>query len=481
MSNSEQNRQTNFEAALTALSLDRSQGDPLHQQLTEALREMILDGTAMPNDRLPPSRVLADELMVSRATVVTALDQLASEGYLYGHRGAGTFVASDLPHLITPKSRAPIAEIQSNSAKVVPFHPGIPDLRLFPYRQWARHLEAAWRRPAPELLHHPDPFGWRPLRRAIADHLSAWRNVDCSAEQVVVTAGGSHAFTLIASFLGTQKPVMIESPIYPIMQNCFEQAGLSCQAIPVDENGLNPAHLPNNASAAVVTPSRQFPLGMTMPVPRRLALLDWAKNNKALIIEDDYDSEFRYQGQPVPALAGLDTEGLTIYMGSFSKLLSATLRLGYLVVPSQLVADFRDLTEASPMQPSLTPQPALATFMESGDFARHIRKTRRLYGKRHRRLHELLAEHLEGFLVPTYQSTGMHILCEIGPDARRFSDREIASLGEAAGLYLRPLSAYAQANPAIEGLVLGFAGFSEEELEEAVLKLSFAVRSSEKP
>lgn len=463
--------QTNLQAALLALSLDRSSTAPLHAQLTEALRALILDGTARPGERLPASRDLAAELSVSRQTTLTALDQLIAEGYLAARRGAGTFVARDLPHLSPPVQVPADGPRAEGPSALRVFQPGLPDMALFPHGTWARHLDRAWRSPDPGLLGNADPFGWPPLRAAIASHLGAWRGLDCSAGQVIVTSGSVETFeTLFRALFAPGETVLIETPGYAPMRHAAMTAGLRHQPLPVDSGG---AILPAEALArgAVVSPSRHYPLGVTMPLARRLALLDWARRQGTWIIEDDYDSEFRYTGTPLPALAALGP-AQTIYVGSFSKLFSPTLRLGYMVVPQPLLDRVRAAMARTGPRASLVPQPALASFMESGEFAIHLRRMRRTYADRRAALRAAILRLLPGRVTLPDDPAGMHVVCHPGPDWGNRPDTDIAARARAHGLGLRALSAYWPDGDGPQGLVLGFAAFPPDRLAEGAATLA---------
>nr|WP_295739918.1 PLP-dependent aminotransferase family protein [uncultured Acidocella sp.] len=469
MTNSIVQNQANFDAALLGLTLARG-GEALHVQLAEALRRLILAG-APPGARLPPSRKLAQELSISRATVLTALDQLTAEGYLQGRPGAGLFVARDLPHLAPPLARAADGPAASGTQPVRPFHPGQPDMRQFPHAAWARHLEAAWRAPDPGLLGVPDRFGWPPLREAIAAHLGAWRGIGCSAGQIIVTSGATEALGLAGRLLAPGGIVHVEEPGHAPVRAQLAAAGLRCVAVPVDAQGLDPALLRADAAGVVVTPSRQYPLGMTLPAARRLALLDWAQRAGALVIEDDYDSEFRFTGQPLPALASLDRGARTLYIGSFSKLLSPGIRLGYMVVPAAFLPRLHEIVGRAGTLASLVPQPALARFMQSGEFATHLRRMRRLYAQRQSALREALAPLVPDWLVPAIEPSGMHFIVRFGPRLAGWSDGAVAAAAREAGLALVPLSQYFHEAPPVQGLLLGFAGFEPGDLRAAASRL----------
>lgn len=470
--------QTNLDAALLAISLDRTTTEPLHIQLTEALRRLILSGHAPPGARLPASRQLAKDLSVSRQTALTALDQLVAEGYLETKQGAGCFVAKDLPHLVPPDP-TPLPR-PDPPQPYRPFHPGIPDMTLLPHRLWARHLDRAWRHPHPDLLSAPNPLGLPALRAAIAAHLKAWRGIDCDPGQVVITSGATETFELLARSLMTRGDrVLVEQPGFAPMRAALSGAGLSLVPMAVDEGG---AVLPETtaARAAIITPSRHYPLGHTMPLPRRLAFLTWATRNTAWIIEDDYDSEFRDTGTPLPALMSLGA-GQTIYVGSFSKLISPALRLAYMVLPPPLVAPVRRALAQTGPRASLVPQPALAEFMESGAFATHLRRMRRVYGDRQQVLLSALSRHLPDHLRADPDPSGMHLVCRLGPALSGISDAEIARRATNAGLTLRALSAYWPGGDGPQGLVLGYAGFSTDQLKDAVQHLASVLQDGKAP
>ena len=291
----------------------------------------------------------------------------------------------------------------------LPFHPAIPDLAAFPHALWARHLERAWRRPDPALLALPDPAGYAPLRAAIASHLSAWRGLNVSAGQIIITSGATQAMALAArALLAPGDTVLMEDPGFAPMKAAMRDADLVPHPHAIDEDGFDiesAAQACPSARAVLVTPSRHYPLGITLPLPRRLALIDWATRNDAFIFEDDYDSEFRYVGQPLPALSALDSGHRTLYIGSFSKLLSPALRLGYLVVPAPLLPRFKQALSQH-QGASLVPQPALANFMETGEFAAHLRKMRRLYARRQKTLLEALEQHLPDHLIAAPDPSG---------------------------------------------------------------------------
>jgi GntR family transcriptional regulator/MocR family aminotransferase len=357
-----------------------------------------------------------------------------------------------------------------------PFRAGLVDYANFPHDQWGRILGRVWRNPPIHLLEQRNVFGLPELRLAIARHLYEWRGISCDAAQVIVTAGGADAFDLIrrACLKGGQK-IWIEDPGYPTARRIFGQGGVTPVAVPVDREGLVVAKgraLAETARAAFVTPARQYPTGVTMPLARRLELLAWAKGNDALIVEDDYDSEFRYVGRPLPPLSALDSEARIVYSGSFSKVFSPLVRLGYLVVPPAMTDAFAEARRRHDSQVSVMAQPALAEFMESGAFAVHIRRMRRIYSARRAALIEALKPG-DGKLFEIEASpAGLMLMLRLP------ADRDDVALSAALlkqGIETTPLSTHHARRPGKPGLLLGFAGFSDADLRKSAAKLMAAL------
>lgn len=475
------------DAAALALSIDRQRKEQLAVQLSRQLREMILSGRMPRLARLPSSRALAVDLGISRATVVHAYEQMASEGYIEGRHGAGMFVSSALPEQVLqigvakpgPAVKPPQASA-APSVRARPFQLGAVDANLFPSEEWARLLQRAWRKPQPSLIMHADPFGWPYLREAIARHLLEWRGIACDASRIAVTSGTADAVDLIAHVAfapGTQ--VLVEEPGYRTLRYALQRLGVGTIPVPVDGDGLDPSRAPQrrNVRGVIVTPSRQFPLGAVLPVSRRLALLEWAKQADAIVIEDDFDSEYRYAGTPLPALTSLDAHERAVYVGSFSKVLLPSLRLGFVVVPDRLVAAAQEHLRRRGAMASLVAQPALAELMASGTYATHIRRTRRLYA---RRLAALVAEAecLGGLLTLSPTTAGMHVVADLSSRlSRRHSDREVAAVLREAGVMANPLSDYYVSKPVRQALLLGFAGFPEKHIMKATHAMAVALRT----
>ena len=468
--------------------LDRTSETPLFAQLYQALRHRITRGTLKSGDRLPSSRVLAAELGVARSTIVSAYDQLTAEGYIEGRRGSGLFVcttgtldpAFDAKPTSLVRHTAVVSTKQPTPRRAIPFSAGAPDMRLFPYSTWSKSV-ARTARLHPQALIEPGPAQGNPLVRAeIARHLGEWRGVACKPEQVFVTAGAVDALELcVRALLSTGETIGLENPTYLPLKNFALNQGLTPVYLPVEVDG---AALPEGTSnqpsprLVVLTPSHQFPLGGAMPAQRRRAFLDWAKTKDAYLVEDDYDSEFRYAGRPIPALSSLDNDGRCIYIGSFAKVFSVGLRLGVLVVPEALIETFIATIRRFGTKASMMPQLPLADFMARGDFLRHIRRMRRIYGERRRALLELIQEHLGDQVRVRDHSAGMHLVVELPPG---LDDQHIAQSCRKHGLDVQALSTYFTKNGEDKSaLLLGFCGFTQEEMAEAMPCLANIIHSA---
>ena len=464
------------DAALIAIGVDRAASAPLFQQVYEALRHRIAAGAIPAGRRLPASRPFAAELGVSRATVVLAYDQLVAEGYAESHPRSGLRacpvrgLVPDLPACPPPPV---VAQMPTGPAR--PFQPGLPDLRLFPHRDWARCL-ARVARSEPEALTHPgDPFGDPRLRAAIALHLADWRGIAADPRQILITAGAGDALDLILRSLAAPgDTVALETPGYRPLRRSVLGLGLRPLWLPVDPHG---AALPQPDVApprvTILTPSHQFPLGGALSTGRRRAFLDRAAATDGVLVEDDYDSEFRYAGRPIPALASLDTAGRVIYVGSFSKVFSVGLRLGFAVVPDRMVGAVARTVQAAGTRASSVPQRPLARFIEDGGFHRHIRRMRRIYGQRRRLFLDLLRRRLGDRVAVTDHQAGMHLAVRLpaGTD-----DRAVCAALADAGASAVPLSGHYAEPPGRPGLLLGFCAFSEVEIVAGIDALDAGLR-----
>ncbi len=495
-------------AALLPVAIDADRDEPLHRQVYRELARLILAGRLTAGNRLPSSRELARELGVARNTVLAALDQLTSEGYVEGRRGSGTYVATDLPDSppVMPEGR-PLHGSAAPPAKLPRFPtlsahaafladgrhapsrltgllaPGVADAGEFPFELWARLLAKSWRRPSQALATGGAPGGYLPLRRAIADYLRLLRGVRCEAEQVVITSGTRQGLDLAARLLlSSGDSVWLEDPGYPGLRGPLAAAGARLVALPVDGEGIDLSKAPpaGRPRLIAVTPSHQYPLGMTMSLPRRLQLLDRARQADAWIFEDDYDSEWRYRGRPLAALQGLDTDGRVIYAGSFSKVLFASLRIGYLVVPAQALDAFLSARATLDDQPSLIAQPALAAFLAEGHFAAYLRRQRRIYRARQEMALAAAEKHLKGLLDVPPDPGGLHLVGFLAPElARRMDDVTASRRAAAAGVSVPPLSKYWIGRVGRQGLMLGYAAMAEALIEPAIERLARALEGRE--
>jgi GntR family transcriptional regulator / MocR family aminotransferase len=479
-------------APLLALALDRKATEPLNRQLYTELRQAILTGRAKPGVRLPATRTLADELGLSRNTVQAAIDQLEAEGYVEGRVGSGTYVSHVLPDRVlsvgAPKrgaAPAPAPARLSERGRAIvgaaqerpPAHPtfalGMPDLDGFPAAAWGKLMTRWWRHPRVGLWTARDAGGWPPLRAAIADYLRAVRGLTLEPEQVIVTSGAQQGIDLVARvLLDPGDEVWVEEPGYPGLKAAFIGAGAKPVPVQVDSDGLSVADGAKRAPRArlaAVSPSHQFPLGITMSLARRLALIDWAAKAEAWILEDDYNSEYRYEGRPLAALQGLEAHGRVIYVGSFSKVLFPSLRLGYLVAPAGLVDAFRRARQAMDDHPSIIAQPVVAEFIASGQFAAHVRRMRARYAERQAALVEQVRKQLDGRLTIEANPAGMHL---VGALADTADDLAISRRAQAERVTVAPLSFYYSGSMPRRGLLLGYAAASERQIAAGVERLA---------
>ncbi|HEX8163949.1 MAG TPA: PLP-dependent aminotransferase family protein [Pyrinomonadaceae bacterium] len=470
---------------------------PLYRQIYERLRLAILSGELPAKSRLPSSRALARQLGISRMTVVNAYDQLFAEGYLGGRIGAGTFVASVLPEELmqTPKPRAVktaafsrelnlskqgklmargFADVllEHEETRFIPFQNGLTAVDFFPFDTWAR-IAARQHRQAPSAaLLNGDLAGFRPLRETLAAHLKSARGVACEPEQIIITAGTQQALALIAAvFLDPDDEVWMEDPGYASARNLFALSRAKIIPVPVDGDGLNLKAARGRGKKPkliYVTPSHQYPLGVTMSLARRLSLIEAARAAGAWIIEDDYDSEYRYSGRPLASLQGLDEGGRVLYVGTFSKTIFPTLKLGCLVVPPDLVDVFTGGRILSGAQSPLINQAVLAEFIAEGHFARHVRRMRALYEERQQILVEEVKRNLGGLVEMKADDAGMHLVGWL-PD--RLDDQEAARKAALHNVRFQPVSESSINKYPRSGLVFGYAAFDKKQIKRGVGKL----------
>ncbi len=493
-------------------ALNSSASLPLYRHLYEHLRASILGGQVSAGSRLPSTRALAAQMGISRNTVLAAFEQLNAEGYLEGRLGSGTYVARTLPEELlaagsqTPAAsrarpampgstgparrlsergeriatgaRTPLPVLTGRSADQRAFTIGLPDLEAFPWDVWARLLARRMRESPGHLMRYSHPAGYLPLRHAIAAHLATARGVRCTAEQVIVVTGSQQALDLCARLLlDPGDPAWIEDPGYLGARAALVAAGAELVPVPVDDEGLDVAtgkRSSPDARLAVVTPSHQFPLGVTMSLSRRLALIDWAHGTGSWVVEDDYDAEFRYVGKPLTALQGVDEWGCVIYVGTFSKVLFPGLRLGYLVAPPQLVDPFIAAHLATDMHAHVLEQAVLSDFIEDGQFERHLRRMRVLYAERQAILVEAVRRDLEGAVDVNPSESGLHLIGWLPPG---LDDGTVASEAGNNGVDVWPLSLHALHPYPRAALLLGYASLTPLEIHGGVRRLDRALTS----
>jgi len=469
-------------ASIPEFGIDRTSATPLAVQLAEQIRQAVLTGRLKPESRLPSTRAFAEELGVSRATALAAYDQLIAEGYLEGRHGSGTRIAAQLPDVTLktgPTGSAPTAKTTTKATLTPqPFQQGVFDSDHFPHAEWGKLLGRIWRKPDTNLLNGNDPFGYFPLRVALARHLHEWRGMAVDAGQILITGGSTDAFSLLrAAIFEPGDKIWMEEPGYSPARNILGGQGIDVVSVPVDDNGLDVAagrQSAMQARAAFVTPARHHPTGVTMPLARRLDLIAWARESDAFIIEDDYDSEHRYIGQPLPALMSLDRDRI-LYIGSFSKVFSPVLRLGFLIVPLHLTEKYRTLRRELLPPPSMLAQPALAQFIETGAFAQHIRRMRRLYAARRNKLIAALSPGEPSLFSIEAPPAGLTLLLALS-DAQ--NDVMLAKKLADSGIEVQPLSPLYGFFQPRQGLILGFSGFEEAFLEKSATALIKILESS---
>lgn len=473
-------------ALLTRIVIDRDSRSPLFRQIEDQLRGMILAGSLSGGTRLPASRALATDLGVSRQTVMQVLESLAAEGFLDMRHGSGTFVAATFPQhlpqrfqsqpetdLASPAvprvsglgARFGAAEVDGIPRENRPFLPNSPAYDQFPFALWQKYVNRQTRQAYRGNMGYGDPAGYAPLRQAIADYLALHRSDACDPEQIVITPGG-HAAFMVAALLLTDPGdgLLFEDPGPLIARNLFQSLGRRMVHVPVDDEGMDfePAVAQGaGARLAFVMPSRQHPLGRTMSLARRLRLLDWANANEAWILEDDYDSEFRYTGRPLPSIRSIDRTGRVIYVGTFSKALFPALRLGYLVLPPALVGMFRNAIALMVRSVPEATQMALANFIADGHFASHLRRMRDLYAGRRQEFLRVAQATGTGLYEVDMPDSGMNAIVWLRAGQE---DRTLAQRAVQAGVHAYPLGEYGAEPLPRPGLLLGFTGVAPQQL-----------------
>jgi len=485
---------------LPPIGLDFSKKIPIYSQLCEWFRRAIVAGQLRPGQRVPSTRSLAVELKVSRIPVSSAYDQLHAEGYFETFVGAGTCVARSIPDdALKPASgkilgtsrqvskrkalrkvsrRVALMSVpeQTWSNKLVAFRVSLPAVEHFPTRVWSQLVNRHSRKPTRQLMAYGDAKGYMPLREAIAEYLGAARGVRCEPSQILVTTGSQQGLQLSAQvLLDANERVWVEEPGYPGARQALMMVEAKLVPVPVDDEGLDVAEgirRAPTAHAVYITPSHQYPMGVTMTATRRMVLLHWAMRSGAWIIEDDYDSEYRLGGHPIASLQGLDTDARVIYVGTFSKVMFPALRLGYVVVPKDLVDAFSTARDATDQFSSTLYQAAMTDFIRDGHFARHIRRMRMLYMQRRTGLVEAIHKRMGHYLEVIGAEAGMHLVALLPPGV---SDVEISKKAAEMGISVMPLSSCYTKPPVRGGLILGYGGTDGLQIHDGMTKLTMSI------
>ncbi|HEV2180718.1 MAG TPA: PLP-dependent aminotransferase family protein [Gemmatimonadaceae bacterium] len=478
------------------VAIDARRRTPIYRQLYEWFQSAILAGHLRPGQRVPSTRQLATELGVSRIPVLGAYEQLHAEGYLESFVGAGTCVARSIPERVSLIKRPAVRRAErapngggprrtSRLAGTIfqtdqswlgnpgAFRISLPALDQFPAAVWARLVNRHTRRVTRAMMAYGDPMGDRSLREAIAEYVGAARAARCDPSQILVTTGSQQGLLVTARVLfDAHDAVWVEDPGYPGARQALLAAGARMVPVPVDAEGLDVARgarAAPSARAVYITPSHQHPLGVTMSATRRMTLLDWASRAGAWIIEDDYDSEYRFDSRPIASLHSMDADARVIYVGTFSKVLFPALRLGYVVVPKDLVPAFSAMRDASDVFSSTLYQAVVNDFIREGHFARHIRRMRMVYMERRQALVDAIRAEAGDWLDVVGAAAGLHLAALLPPGV---SDQAVAKRAAAKGILVTPLSSCYFTPPARGGLILGYGGIAPHEIREGVRTLA---------
>jgi len=464
-------------------------GEPLFRQVYAGIRNSILSGTLTAHQRLPSTRDLAEQLGISRTVILAAYDQLMAEGFVTGKRGSGTYVAAKVDRKATAREPRAVAirlsrfgkaagaamesvELPRRSAEPLryDFLYGRSDLEVFPFEAWRRILARRARMAPARQFDYGSPLGNTELREAISNHLRRSRAVVCDPEQIIVVSGSQQALDLVARVLVEPgDSVAIENPHYNGTREALRAAGARLLPVPVDRDGLNPAKLPGAAKVVFVTPSHQFPTGAILPIDRRMALLEWARRSNAVIVENDYDGEFSYNGRPLESLQGLDRQGRVIYVGTFSRTVFSSLRIGYLIPPHALVPAFTAAKWISDLQSAALEQQTLAEFIAAGLYERHLRRLRRRNALRRKALLDAIATHLGDRVEITGDGSGAHVVLWPRKPA---SEQEIVAEAARRGVGIYGIAHCYLNRPARSAFMLGYARLNEREIEQGIRLLA---------
>lgn len=512
-----------------AARIDRNSPEPMYRQLLQLMQQAVLSGELGPGTKLPSSRTLSTDLSVARNTVLHVYNQLAAEGYVLTSTGSGTYVADTRPDKVAillqsgdarmPGGRPPAAskrdgdgasigrtgaggsmgagaggaaadagaELSARGRELVhcagvsrrqwgAFMPGVPDVSEFPSRTWSRLQARLWKEANPELLTYAPGGGYRPLRRALSDYLRIARSVKCTPDQVLITTGIHQSIDLAVRLLvDIGENAWVEDPCYWGVRSVLRASGLTLTPIPIDAEGLDPssADLKHPPRLVVVTPSHQYPLGTVMSLARRRMLLEYARQHRCWIIEDDYDSEFRYGSRPLASLQGLDDSGRVIYVGSLGKMLFPGMRMGYMVVPEHLVDTFRTGLSELYREGQMMQQAVLAEFIMDGHLTSHVKRMRALYGERRQLLIDAIRARFGDTLPVMGDEAGLHLVLGLPPGC---DDAAVTQSAFDAGVVVRPLTRYYHhASAARPGLLLGYACVPNDAIAPAFATLAAAI------
>jgi GntR family transcriptional regulator/MocR family aminotransferase len=493
MTGSKTHKQPSFPLLLRPKALDV----PSYQWLRDSLRAEILSGMLRPGQRMPGTRELARLYKLSRGTVLSAIEDLKSEGYLYGVTGSGTFISNVLPDQLLQNKTLPVQgellqpaespRLSEYAKRVFPvslfynpqslaFRTNLPALDLFPTTLWAKVVARRLRQTSSSQLLGCETRGYGPLRKVLAQYLRTARGVRCEPEQIVMVSGIQEALDLVARLLLNQGDrVLVEDPGYPFAYAAFKAVGARSISIPIDEKGAAPSKQDfRNARLMYVTPGHQFPTGVTMPISRRAEILHYARETKTFIFEDDYDSEYRYSGSPIPAMQGIDSENLVIFAGSFNKVLFPSLRMGYIVLPPALLNVFVLTKSMISRHHSVLDQVSVCDFIEEGHFGRHLRRMRHIYAERLEALSYHVQKQLSDIMTLSPIEAGLQTMAWLKPGLLA------EDLGVAAAdrrIDVVPLSRYCLQTRLPEGIQIGFAAIDEATIAKGVSGLATAARS----
>jgi len=488
---------TSISASFPHLILPKGQ---IKDGLYSALRDAILDGRLKASTKLPSSRALAEMMSISRNSVLAAIERLLDEGYLFTKPSSGTYVAEVVPdqliHIQESSEKTPInhhhalninpnmdallsswREQACSSQKKRMFHVGVGCIDLFPHQLWGKLLTRAWRQSYYQLGQFHDPRGYLPLRQAICEYVQSTRGLNCNEQQIIIVNGTQQAIHLTAyALLQANDEVCLDEPGYDAAFNIFRSFGAQVNLIESDEEGMQISKITDyySKSKLVYTaPSHQFPLGETLSLARRFALLDWANSQEKWIFEDDYNSEFRYGTHPIQALQGLDQQQRVIYSGTFTKMMFPEFRLGFMVVPEALIETFSAAKYYTDVRSSYLEQVALALFIQQGHYARHVRKVRKACYERQQALIKAINEHLSDIVEVQPTDSGIHL---IGWLKGTWSEQDFINHCSALDLAIQPLSRYCQITTTKAAVLIGYAAHQPEEIIENIKELALILK-----